>query len=342
MMIQWLSFEERIKRKNEFDASLVYGTKEFNILTQRDRHIEDRQNNDDYWLDSSSGFVREECTIHRKCPLCGSVSYELIFVKSGFKHVRCLDCTLVYVPRILNEKEYEKLYEEEDSWGVVLENEHQKKLQSLEGAYSLDVASLYADQAQLNICDIGCGPGRLLHIAKERGNHVLGIEPNKRYNQSLDELGIPYINDFFPLNLDNYQSFDIIFTLNTLEHLPDPKGAIEDISKILKPKGLVYISVPNIDALVTRVLKYRSGVFGGHSHIQFFNAVTLSQLVKECGFEVLEYETIITELGVLWNDLNFQHPYLGDSKDNLGFLTPEMIYRNHLARNVNLVARKVN
>ena len=43
-------------------VSLVYGTKEFNILTQRDRHIEDRQNNDD-WLDSSSGFVREECTI---------------------------------------------------------------------------------------------------------------------------------------------------------------------------------------------------------------------------------------------------------------------------------------
>ena len=120
-------------KENEFDASLVYGTKEFNILTQRDRHIEDRQNNDDYWLDSSSGFVREECTIHRKCPLCGSESHELIFVKSGFKHVRCLDCTLVYVPRILNEKEYEKLYEEEDSWGVVLENEHQKKLQSLEG-----------------------------------------------------------------------------------------------------------------------------------------------------------------------------------------------------------------
>ena len=109
----------------------------------------------------------------------------------------------------------------------------------------------------------------MLHIAKERGNHVLGIEPNKRYNQSLDELGIPHINDFFPLNLNNDQSFDIIFTLNTLEHLPDPKGAIEDIYKILKPEGLVYISVPNIDALVTRVLKYRSGVFVLLSHSVF-------------------------------------------------------------------------
>ena len=142
-----------------------------------------------------------------------------------------------------------------------------------------DVASLYADQAQLNICDIGCGPGRLLHIAKERGNHVLGIEPNKRYNQSLDELGIPY-KRFFPLNLNNYQSFDIIFTLNTSEHLPDPKGAIEDIYKILKPKGLVYISVPNIDALVTRVLKYRSGVSSVATFTFSFNAATLSQLVR--------------------------------------------------------------
>ena len=85
------------------------------------------------------------------------------------------------------------------------------------------------------------------------------IEPNKRYNQSLDELGIPHINDFFPLNLNNDQSFDIIFTLNTRNTTQIRKELLEDIYKILKPEGLVYISVPNIDALVTRVLKYRLG-----------------------------------------------------------------------------------
>lgn len=81
----------------------------------------------------------------------------------------------------------------------------------------------------------------------------------------------------------------------------------------------------------------KAGVFGGHSHIQFFSIKTLSMFFKKAGFEVLEYETIITEIGVVKNFLSFKDPYLGDNADALNFLTPDLIYKNHLARNVNMV-----
>jgi hypothetical protein len=83
----------------------------------------------------------------------------------------------------------------------------------------------------------------------------------------------------------------------------------------------------------------KAGVFGGHSHIQFFSILTLSELFRKAGLKVLDYVTIITEIGVIKNYLSFLDPYFGENPDNLDFITPELIYRNHLARNLNMVGR---
>lgn len=335
-----MDFEERVRRRNEFDASLVYGTREFNLLTGRDKHLDYRRKNDGQWMDPQTGVIHKRYAEKRRCPLCGEDDCETLFVKCGFPHVKCRVCGLVYVNPVLNKAEYEKLWSAEDSWESVLESKDQVKMQSLEANYSLDIVSLYLTRARdVAVCDVGCGPATLLGEAKKRGFYTFGIEPNTRCHRFLKEKGIDYTADFFPLKKDPGKRFDCIFLLNTLEHLRDPKEVVKEAKKLLKEAGLVYISVPCIDALVNRIMHEKAGVFAGHSHIQFFSIDTLSQLLEQTGFEVLEYETIITEIGVIKNYLSFQDPYFGEGADKLDFITPELIYRHHLARNLNMVGR---
>ncbi|MDO8675170.1 MAG: class I SAM-dependent methyltransferase [Candidatus Omnitrophota bacterium] len=339
-----MDFKERVRRRNEFDASLVYGTKKFNAMTGREEHLDYRQKHDNQWTNPKTGLVFDKFSEKRKCPLCHSTAAEGLFVKAGFPHVKCTKCGLVYVNRILNQREYKKLWRSEESWEKVLESEHQIKMQALEANYSLDIVKSYLknkkDQATA-ICDVGCGPGTLLIAAKKKGYEVFGVEPNQRCHRFLEKERIPFIGEFFPLKTKILKKFDCVFLLNTLEHLKDPAMIIGEIRKILKPFGLIYISVPCIEALVNRIMHERAGVFGGHSHLQFFSTKTLPAFLKKTGFKVLEYETIITEIGVMKNYLDYQSPYFGGGNVDFDFLTPEFIYKNNLARNVNVVARMV-
>ncbi|NQT00272.1 MAG: class I SAM-dependent methyltransferase [Candidatus Omnitrophica bacterium] len=335
-----MDFKERVRRRNEFDASLVYGTRKFNLMTRREEHLNYRKDHDNQWTDPKTGIIADKFSESRDCPLCGKNQPEVLFIKAGFPHARCKECDLVYANPILNLEEYKKWCSHEDSWQMVLETDEQVKMQSLEANYSLDIVSLYLENMKkIRICDIGCGPGTTLAEAKKRGFEVFGIEPNRRCHPFLEEKGIEYTSDFFPLKKYPNEKFDIILILNTLEHLNNPLQILYESRNLLKPKGLIYISVPSMDALVNRVLHEKGGAFAGHSHLQIFSILTLSKILEKAGFEVLEYETIITELGIIKNYLDFQHPYLGEHKTNFDFLTPELIYKNHWARNVNMPAR---
>ncbi|RKX93182.1 MAG: hypothetical protein DRP84_08900, partial [Spirochaetes bacterium] len=308
------------------------------------KHLDYRKKNDNRWTNPATGIIYDRYAEYRKCPLCGDDDYDVLFIKCGFPHVKCRNCTLVYVNPILNKEEYEKLWSHEDSWEDVLETEEQRGLQAIEANYSLDIVNLYIKEKnpeKISICDIGCGPGTFLREAQKRGYYVFGIEPNKRCHKFLKEFNIDFIGDFFPLKGKIDKKFDCVFVLNTLEHLPNPLEVVQDVRTLLKSNGIIYVSVPNIDALVNRIMHEKAGVFAGHSHIQFFNIKTLSELFNKAKFEVLEYETIITEIGVIKNYLNYKDPYFGEGGDSFDFLTPEFIYKNHLGRSLTMVGRLI-
>jgi 2-polyprenyl-3-methyl-5-hydroxy-6-metoxy-1,4-benzoquinol methylase len=339
-----MKFEKRVRRKNEFDASLVYGTRKFNLLTQRDKHAQYRKSHDSDWILSETSQLDPLRIQDRNCPLCKTNDHEELFTKSGFPHVVCKQCSLVYVTPILTEEESQKLYVEFQSYGPVLESKESVELHALEADYCLDILNLYLPDKAANaieICDIGCGPGGLLMAARNRGHRVYAIEPNKKCQEILAANDIEYLDDFFPFSQVPDRLFDSVFLLNTLEHLKDPLETVKSIGELLTPGGLIYLSVPNFHALVNRVLHEKGGTFGGHSHIQHFTSETLSRLLEQAGFEVLEFETIITELGTIQNYLSYKEPYYGEDAMVLDFISPEAIYRNHLGRSLNIIGRKI-
>jgi 2-polyprenyl-3-methyl-5-hydroxy-6-metoxy-1,4-benzoquinol methylase len=312
---------ERLRRKNAFDASLVFGTANFNRDTGRDDNLHPPFSQH---IDPDTGLIRQDMLRARDCPVCGAPPGRGLFVKDGFRHVRCPDCSLIYVSLILREDLSVQYWREELAWNRVLASGPQMDMDGAKFGYGLDLASAHVTGRRL--LDVGTGPGGFVRLAAERGWEVSAIEFNVESVENLLKEGMRIIVK--PLELADLPpaSIDLVTMWEVLEHLADPKVALAEARRVLAPGGAVLLLVPNAGSLVTRLLHEKSHTFGGHSHLNHFNPGSLGLLLARLGYETLEMETVITELGTINNHLDFQDPYLGDAGPLAPELTPGIIH----------------
>ena len=331
-----MTASERLARKNAFDGSLVMGVSRFNRSTGRDRHRSSAQSS---LVDPDTGLLKKSLARYRSCPLCGHDDGHPLFVKDGFSHGRCPDCGLVYVTPVLTEEAATAYYREEASWTKVLESGPQVELDRLKYEYGLDLAEPYL--AGKTLLDIGAGTGLFVRVAHERNYHPVALELHRENVERLRNDGYQVIDR--PLEAADIpdQSFDLVTLWEVLEHIVDPKPLLSRVHQLLKTNGLLFILVPNGESLATRLLHEKSGVFGGHSHVNFFNHHTLTRMLRETGFQPVETETIITELGTINNHLGFQDPYLGQADTQMDFLTPKAIHDRLLGSKLLMIARPI-
>lgn len=99
------------------------------------------------------------------------------------------------------------------------------------------------------------------------------------------------------INIDNSKIesipndfFDSASCIHVLEHVPTPKNVIDELFRIIKSNGLIYIETPNERSLYTPTLS--SGrtwnFYDDKTHIQPFSSTSLKALAEQSGFEVLD------------------------------------------------------
>lgn len=330
--------EERLKRKNEFDGNLAEGVRRFNLITGRDVHLERRVQKKNHHINPATGLLREELSALRCCPVCSADEGRQIFVKKGFRHLKCDSCGMVYVNPVLREERLHSLYLDEYSWSQILCNQVQISMDRKKYKYGLDLINKYILKKG-RLIDIGCGPGLFLQVARERNWQVQGVEFNKLCLQHLKELKISVID--IPLEQAELppNSYQCVTLWDVLEHIINPRYFLRTIHRILVPGGVLLVLIPNIESLVSRILHDKSATFSGDSHVNFFNASTLAQLLEQVGFMMQECETILTELGTINNYLNFEDPYFGEGSTVLDFLTPEFIHERMLGSRILALAK---
>lgn len=102
----------------------------------------------------------------------------------------------------------------------------------------------------LKILDLGAGEGSTSKLFSQK-NYVVSLEPKPeriRKMQSTDSLS-PIIAD--SLNLPfNSSVFDLIILQDVIEHLAITKKLIDDLTSLLRDKGLIYLSTPNKFSLI--------------------------------------------------------------------------------------------
>jgi SAM-dependent methyltransferase len=230
-----------------------------------------------------------------------------------------------------------KYWREELAWTRVLQSAPQMEMDQVKYDYGLDLVSAYL--AGGKILDIGTGTGFFLRQAHLRGWETMGLELNLESVESMRNEGIEVIVK--PLELSDLASgsFEMVSLWEVLEHLAEPKTILSEARRLLTAQGLLLILVPNSSSLVTRLLHEKSNTFGGHSHLNHFNPKSLTNILESMRFEILELETVITELGTINNYMNFEDPYLGEAPPFFPNLTPEIIHKNLWGSRLLVLAR---
>jgi 2-polyprenyl-3-methyl-5-hydroxy-6-metoxy-1,4-benzoquinol methylase len=110
--------------------------------------------------------------------------------------------------------------------------------------------------------DAGCGTGTLARWLATRGCGVLGVDAASEMvvaaNQSAqsenysDRLSFVRITTIARLALDDC-SLDGILCSSVLEYVPDPSVCLTEFARVLKPGGLLLVSVPNRKSVVRRM-----------------------------------------------------------------------------------------
>lgn len=85
-------------------------------------------------------------------------------------------------------------------------------------------------------------------------------------------------------NLD--RQFDIVTMLQTLEHLRQPQKTLKLIYDLLKPGGILFISVPNINSYQVLLRGIDNNYcFSNETHLQFYSRKSLGAMLLQAGFK---------------------------------------------------------
>jgi len=99
------------------------------------------------------------------------------------------------------------------------------------------------------LVDIGCGNGQYLHIAKKLGWETWGVELDPKAAETARNSGAKIIMGGFPDTGLPSQHFDVVTLSHVIEHVHNPIAALQEVFRVLKPGGQVWISTPNLDSL---------------------------------------------------------------------------------------------
>ena len=140
------------------------------------------------------------------------------------------------------------------------------------------------------ILDIGGGACAFANALARRGHAVTVIEPNQKNSRFADTArGVRFVAKMFsPEEISNGDlqpnSYDLITMWHSLEHTPDPLDVIKTAHVLLKPGGLLLISVPNFSSMLAE--------FGGNfwtyldvpHHLCHFTPRGLRLILEQAGF----------------------------------------------------------
>jgi 2-polyprenyl-3-methyl-5-hydroxy-6-metoxy-1,4-benzoquinol methylase len=141
--------------------------------------------------------------------------------------------------------------------------------------------------------DIGAGYGFFSRAARARGFQVTAINPASAENRIFSQLnGFEPIPLFFEEVNFGRERFDLVILSQVLEHLLDPFHVLVKVRKLMRPEGVLTLAVPNVDAILIKMLGSRSSFLGLPEHIIHFSRQGLNSILQRAGFAVRRHQYI--------------------------------------------------
>ena len=142
------------------------------------------------------------------------------------------------------------------------------------------------------LLDLGCSSGAFLQSLGGKDWKLFGVEMSaESANQAKARTGATVFTgdildaDFAP------NSFDVITCFDVFEHLYQPRSVITKVAEWLRPGGIFYVLVPNIDSAEARVFGTYWHGLELPRHLFHYSPASLRHLAESVGLTTVSLET---------------------------------------------------
>ena len=248
------------------------------------------------------------------CPVCGGVSVRTLYepwvdvsdpaqlygAASGIQGTQtiaaCETCAMIYeTPRYPESVIIEGYVNSEESGH---DSQHGMRVRSFYLALRRLRRHLPAPGAK--VLDIGTAGGAFLEAATQFGYDSHGMEPSRYLVDRGKERGLQIEQGTIEQHGFEAASFDMVSLWDVIEHLPEPGAALVEISKLLKPNGILLINYPDIGTWQAKLAGRRFWwIISVHLH--HFTRRSIGDLCRRTGFEAFHFRRYwqVLEFGYL-------------------------------------------
>ncbi len=236
--------------------------------------------------------------LYEGCPLCKSRNTGTLRVSDCAAHplyrpviartmtwMHCKDCSHVFTDGYFSHEVAEILFEkthdhQKPGWGF--------EPQRIISARMVERVAQYVNDGPW--LDVGFGNGSLLFTAEEWGFTPVGLDLRRSSVEAMQRLGIEsHCADITAFN--GVDRISVISMADVLEHMPFPQDGLAAAHRLLRPDGVLFVSMPNYNCAAWRLLDAANAnpYWGELEHFHNFSRTRLYALMRDIGFEPIRY-----------------------------------------------------
>jgi 2-polyprenyl-6-hydroxyphenyl methylase / 3-demethylubiquinone-9 3-methyltransferase len=161
----------------------------------------------------------------------------------------------------------------------------------------LEFINQYCSLKDKRVLDVGCGGGILSESLAAKGALVTGIDAEKEAIQVANAHALENQLDIHYLctPIEDYEAplFDVIISMELLEHVDEPELIIDHCFRLLKPGGFLFLSTINrtlkayMSAVIAAEYIFRLLPKQTHDYNKFIKPAELAAIARRTGFEVV-------------------------------------------------------
>jgi ubiquinone/menaquinone biosynthesis C-methylase UbiE len=255
------------------------------------------------------------------CPICNQLEFKVIgfprseakvkkILRHNYQVVKCVNCGFYFInPSIdFSESDWQTLYDS-DYFPKLTKWHYNQRRKARESR--LDGFEAFTDHKINKFLDLGCGTGEMLIDARKRNWEPYGIDiTDHRISEAKDRSLIFFQGSLFEAKFPN-DYFDCIYMDSVLEHVTEPIRYLNELNRILKKSGVLYIGIPNEDSLFNSFKKIILTIMGKKGeasrlqpfvtpyHIGGFNSKSLNTAITLSKFKIIKFRNFASKMDFL-------------------------------------------
>jgi SAM-dependent methyltransferase len=227
------------------------------------------------------------------CPCCDASEGTPWVSENGFNAVKCSSCGLIYV----NPRPIKELITEAVQTGVHQNVTHDrtaigKRISSKVARYQLIFQDIFSDvwhqNKDISWLDVGAGYGEVVEaisMLATKGSNVMGIEPMKPKVTDAQTRGLKVRKAYLS---EVNEQYDFVSLIDVFSHIPDFRGFLNDLKKVLKINGTLFIETGDVGKLTH--FRQVPSEWDLPDHLVFASEQNMVDYLESTGFDIVKIE----------------------------------------------------